>query len=275
VGDVEITVLCDGVVRAEEPAHDSFPGGDEEMWSEARTRYAWAFDEQLWRLHVHCSVLRSEDRVILVDTGVGPESAPAFAWSAIRGRLPEELGEAGLSPREIDQVIVTHVHDDHLGWNVAEGTSEPMFPNARYVVHRADWEIMSSAEDEEDREVFAAVLEPLAAAGTLELSDDSLRLTRTLTLRHAPGHTPGHQVVFIDSRDERAIVSADTVNHPAQLLRPGLNGTSDFEPDRAAATRAELLDRIEQEGRLVVPSHFEDPFGRLVREGERWRWESA
>ena len=272
LGEVEVIALCDAVVRASEPASESFPGGAEATWAEARERYPEAFEGDRWRLHIHCFAIRSRGRTVLVDTGIGPESAPAFAWSGERGRLPQELAAAGVDPSDVERVLITHVHDDHLGWNVAEGTTTPLFANASYVVHRADWELMRDAQDEEDREIFAAVLAPLETAGRLELSGSSLAVTEEITLLHAPGHTPGHQVVLIDSGDQRAIVSADTVNHPAQLLQPGLNGTSDLWPDRAAATRAELLDRIDREGRLVSTSHLEAPFGRFVRSGDRWRW---
>lgn len=272
IGEVDIVALCDAVVLASEPVTESFPGGTDSTWREARERYPETFDGDRWRLHVHCFVLRSRGRTTIVDTGVGPESAPAFAWSRERGRLPEELAAVGVEPSQVERVLITHVHDDHLGWNLAEGTAEPFFPNASYVVHRDDWAIMREARDEQDREIFEAVLAPLEAAGRLELSEASHAITDELTLLHASGHTPGHQVVLIDSRGERAIVSADTVNHPAQLLQPGLNGTSDLWRDRAAATRAGLLDRIEREGRLVSTSHFEVPFGRFVRDGERWGW---
>jgi len=92
-----------------------------------------------------------------VDTGLGPESAPAFAWSGTAGHLASELAGAGIDAAEIELVLITHVHDDHIGGNVADPTT-PAFPSARYVIHRADWELMANATDEEDREIFAAVL---------------------------------------------------------------------------------------------------------------------
>lgn len=274
VGRVEVTALCDGVVLASEPSEDDFPGASVVVWAETRERYPDAFGERdRWRLHVHCFVLRSDGRTVLVDTGIGPESAPAFAWSATRGRLLQELAAAWISPEEIDDVVITHVHDDHIGWNVAEASTTPLFPNARYVVHSADWSLMAEASDEEDRATFAALLEPLERAGVLERSDGRMTVTDELTLVHAPGHTPGHQVAVIDSGDARALISGDLVNHPVQLLQPGVNGTSDGDPALAATTRAGWLDRLDTEPRAICPAHFPEPFGYFVADGARHRWE--
>ena len=272
VGEVEILALCDGVVLGGGPATQSFPGATDAVWAETRERYPDVFDGDSWSLHVHCFAIRSAGHTILVDTGVGPESAPAFAWSATRGRLPEELAEAGVDPLEVDTVVITHVHDDHLGWNVVEGGAEPMFANARYVVHGADWDLMAAAEDEQDRAIFAAVLEPLRRAGVLDHSEASLELTPEVTVVHAPGHTPGHQVVLVDSGDHRAIVCADIVNNPVQLLQPGVNGTTDMDPDLAARTRETFLDRIHRERRLAAPAHLAEAFGRFVPDADRRSW---
>lgn len=271
IGRVEAVSLCDAVVLASRPATESFPGGTPAAWAQARERAPWAFEAERWRLHVHAFVLRSEGRTVLVDTGIGPETAPAFAWSATRGSLPEELAEAGVDPGDVDTVVITHVHDDHLGWTTLEG-AEPRFPNARYLVHPADWSLMEVSSDQEDRATFAWTLAPLRAAGVLELVPDRLALTGELSLEHAPGHTPGHQVVTIDSAGARALVSGDLVNHPVQLAQPGLNGTSDGDPERAAATRAAWLERIRREDRLVLAAHLAGGLGRFVVEGDRRWW---
>jgi glyoxylase-like metal-dependent hydrolase (beta-lactamase superfamily II) len=262
----------DAVVLAERPYVDGFPDGRRDTWVDARRRHPGAFADDRWRLAVRCFLLRSSDRTILVDAGVGPETAPAFGWSAIRGSLPEELEAAGVSPTDVDTVVITHVHDDHLGWTVAEGTDRPLFERARHLVHPADWELMASASDPEDGRVFELVLAPIERAWLLELVADRVELTPELTLVHAPGHTPGHQVVLIDSDGARAIVSGDLVNHPAQLLQPGLSGTSDLDPSLAAATRDAFLGRIEREERLVFPAHFPQAAGWFVRDGDRWDW---
>jgi len=273
VGRVEVIALCDAVVSSSKPGSASYPGADEAIWREARERHPDVFaPDGRWRFHVHPFVVRSNGRTFLVDTGLGPESAPAFAWSGIAGRLSSELAGAGIDPAEVELVLITHVHDDHIGGNVTDpGT--PAFVSARYVIHRNDWELMASATDEEDREIFAAVLAPLERAGVIELSEGAFTVTDELRLEHAPGHTPGHQVLSIDSSGERALISGDLVNHPAQLLQAGLASATDMDPELANATRTSWLGRIEREGGIVAPAHFAEPFGRVTRDGDRRRWE--
>jgi glyoxylase-like metal-dependent hydrolase (beta-lactamase superfamily II) len=219
--------------------------------------------------------VRSQGRTILVDAGLGPERAPAFAWSGVAGSLPAALEDAGVSPQEIDVVVITHVHDDHLGWTTLEETGRPRFERAPHLVHPADWGLMASADDPEDREIFRATLEPIERAGLLRLPGDRVELTAEVAVVHAPGHTPGHQVVLVDSGGHRAIVSGDLVNHPVQLLQPGVNAASDMEPARAAETRAAFLARIAREDRMVFPAHFPEPAGRIVRRAEAWDWRAA
>jgi len=272
-GGVEVIALCDAVVSSSKPGSASYPGADEAIWREARERHPEVFaPDGRWRFHVHPFVVRSNGRTFLVDTGLGPESAPAFAWSGTAGRLSSELAGARIDPDEVELVLITHVHDDHIGGNVADPTT-PAFPSARYVVHRADWELMANATDEEDREIFAAVLAPLERAGVVELSDGAFTVTDELRLEHAPGHTPGHQVLSIDSSGERALISGDLMNHPAQLLQPGLASATDMDPELADATREAWLERIEREGRIVAPAHFAEPFGAITPDGGGRRWE--
>ena len=274
VGRVEVVALCDAVVSSSSPGSGSYPDVDEHRWREARERHPEIFaDDGRWRFHIHQYAVRIDGRIVLMDTGVGPTSAPAFAWSGVAGSLLTELAQVGVDPLEVELVLISHIHDDHIGWNVNDTTGTPTFPNARYVIHRADWDLMANATDEEDREIFAAALEPLERAGAVELSDDAFAVTDELRLEHAPGHTPGHQVLAIDSDGERALLSADLVNHPVQLLQPGLAGASDMDPDLADVTRTAWLERIMREDRMVAPAHFAEPFGTIVRRGDGRRWE--
>ncbi len=266
VGGIEIVALCDGVLESD-PIEESFLGATAATWDDVRTRYPDTVTASgNWRLHVHCFVLRSAGRTILVDTGFGPVTAPAFAWAKQPGRLPVELAEAGIEAGEIDTVIVTHVHDDHIGWTVFDGGRTLHFPNARYVINRADWEWMAASEDPEDVEIFSELMKPVADLGALQLSEDRVEVTEELTLIHAPGHTPGHQVVLLDSGGERGFLAGDTVNHPVQITQPTVASGSDADPELAVSTRTDLLDRTEREDRLLITSHFPQPFGRITTE---------
>jgi glyoxylase-like metal-dependent hydrolase (beta-lactamase superfamily II) len=269
VGEVEIVALCDAAVDAD-PIAEEFPRIPEDAWPRLLADHPETVtDGGRWILHVHAFLVRAEGRTILFDTGIGPASAPAFAWSATEGRLLEELTAAGAGLGHVDEVLISHVHDDHLGWASTED-GHPRFPRARYVVNRADRDALAGG-DEEDLDVYRRTLAPLEDLGVLELSDERLRIGATLELVRAPGHTPGHQVLVVDDGDARAILSADATNHPALVEDPSWSGLSDWDPDLAATARAELLDLAERDARIWIPSHFPHPFVRIVTQDGRRR----
>jgi glyoxylase-like metal-dependent hydrolase (beta-lactamase superfamily II) len=269
LGDVEIVALCDAVALSD-PIAESFPPVPHDAWPRILAEHPDTVDASgRWRLHFHCFLVRSRGRTILFDTGIGPASAPAFAWSQTEGALPQELAAAGVGLAHVDQVLISHVHDDHLGWASTEDGA-PRFPNARYVVNGADIDALRGG-DEEDRDVFERTVAPLHRAGVLDASDERMRIDDALELVRAAGHTPGHQVLVVDDGDARGILSADTTNHPALVEDPSWWGTSDADADLASTVRAELLDLAEREARLWIPTHFPDPFVRIVTEGGRRR----
>jgi glyoxylase-like metal-dependent hydrolase (beta-lactamase superfamily II) len=106
--------LLDAVIRTSASVTDKFPGGRPQTWAEVRRRAPAVFEGDSWRLHVRCFALRSQGQTILVDTGIGPESAPAFTWCGAAGALPAGL-EAADRADQVQLVVITHVHDDHLG----------------------------------------------------------------------------------------------------------------------------------------------------------------
>jgi glyoxylase-like metal-dependent hydrolase (beta-lactamase superfamily II) len=211
------------------------------------------------RLRDWCFVVRSRDRVVLVDTGVGPE-----------------LAAAGVEPEEIDLVVLTHLHLDHAGWNLAwDGDRpRPRFPRARYLVQRADWELFAHEGDDDDREAFDRCVRPLRDLGVADLVDGDRVLSGELSLLHTPGHTPGSQSLLVRSGTAAVLCWGDVANHPAQVGRPDWGPASDVLPQVAQATRRRLLERVETEAMWLAPSHFPEPFGTLVRDddgGRRWR----
>ena len=134
IGGIEVVSLLDGVEDLDDhdildPSH----GPSDPVWEPFRSLYPAVFAaDGGWRAHVRATLLRAHGRTVLVDTGVGGPSSPAMSWYPAAGRLMRALAESGTAPAEVEVVVLTHVHDDHIGGTVtAEGA--PAFPNARYV----------------------------------------------------------------------------------------------------------------------------------------------
>jgi glyoxylase-like metal-dependent hydrolase (beta-lactamase superfamily II) len=276
VGTVQVTAVCDVTADFPAPLGRAFPEVEAAAWTPWRRRHPGAFSGgDRWRLRDWCFVVRARDRVVLVDTGVGGPGVPGATWIGTPGRLPEELAAAGVEPAEIDLVVLTHLHLDHIGWNLAwDGDRpRPRFPRARYLVQRADWERFATGGDEDDRAAFDRCVAPLEALGVAELLDGDRPLDAELTLLHTPGHTPGSQSLLVSSGTDAALLWGDVANHPAQIGRPDWGPRSDLHPELARQTRRRLLDRIETEAMWLAPAHFPEPCGTVTREDGARRWQ--
>jgi len=275
VGTVQVTAVCDVTGDFPEPLERAFPRVEAAAWAPWRRRHPGAFSgTDHWRLRDWCFVVRARDRVVLVDTGVGGPGVPGASWIGTPGRLPEELAAAGVEPDEIDLVVLTHLHLDHIGWNLAwDGDRpRPRFPQARYLVQRADWELFAARPDDA-REAFDRCVAPLQALGVAELLDGDRVLDDQLRLLYSPGHTPGSQSLLVTSGDDAALLWGDVANHPAQVGQPDWGPAADAQPEAAARTRRRLLERVETERMWLAPAHFPEPFGTVARvEGAR-RWQ--
>jgi glyoxylase-like metal-dependent hydrolase (beta-lactamase superfamily II) len=208
-----------------------------------------------------------------VDTGLGPDKQEPRDVEF--GHLLEEFRKKGISLDEVDMVVMTHVHRDHVGWNlVRDGNSlRPTFPRARYWAPRADWQALQGPEG---MRMFPHVRDQvfmLDTLGLLELMEGEQSLTAEITALPTPGHTPGHTSLLVSSGGERCLVLGDAAHHPVQVQEVGWSPFFDVDPAHAAATRRSLIERVEREGLLMAAGHFPAPgFGRVVRVGTRRRW---
>lgn len=273
VGDLEITALLDGVQELDGPITEFFPGVPAEALGSFRARAPGVYGEHGgWRLHVRAWLIRHADGLVLVDTGVGQPGAPGPAWFGAPGALPSSLREADASLEAIDTVVLTHVHDDHIGGTVTftEGEPEPAFPRATYLLQRADriWQAELAREDEEDRVIDSTLLQPLERSGQLTLIEGHHVLAEGIELHLAPGHTPGHQIVRVRSRGSNAIITGDTFNHAIQLAHPEWPSGTDADPAEATRTRIRVLAELAaQPATTIAPAHFAEAFGE-VQAGE-------
>lgn len=279
VGDVEIVGLSDATVTYPWPLDELFPGVA--SWEAYRERYPAVFASPTeWRSDNNSYVLRSGGRTILIETGIGPADSPLAAAFQTSGRLLDRLGALGIQPDHIDTVVLSHLHPDHVGWNVrwdADGV-HLTFPNAQYIVHRADWEAFHRPEVQE-RFPFAYVAQtitPLRELGALHLVEGDRHLTEDVVVMHTPGHTPGHLSVMVASRGEQALLLGDVVVHPLQVAEPDRNSAFDMDEDMARATRERLLQRAQGSDLLVAARHLREPgFGHVVTETDRAVWQDA
>ena len=281
VGHVEVLALTDGEGAFPIPLSQLFPAVSAEAWTPFQHRYPDLFaGPDTWHNHYGCYVLRSQGRTILVDTGIGSHATnPGMITTlagGVDGRLLTELQNAGVRPEDVDTVFFTHLHPDHVGWNlVREGsTPKPTFPRARYVMHQADWDTFQRPEVQASLpfSFWEETLGPLANLGVLELITGEQALTSEITAIPTPGHTPGHMSLAIVSGGERVLILGDVAIHPAQVTENDWAAIFEMDQQRAAQVRQQVLDRAEAEGTILAVCHFPEPgFGRLVRlEGRRY-----
>jgi len=265
IGDVEVLSLLDAVLP--NPLEEAFPDLSERERADA----ARGLDviEGSLLLPVTCYLLRSAGRSIMVDTGVGPR--PRGSWPA--GALASRMADAGVRPEDVDIVVNTHMHADHVGWNTHVNALgwRPWFTKATYVVQQAEWShwqavLVDTAGPAHLRECVA----PLFDLATVALSGCESELTPEVCLTPLPGHTPGHVGVRIQSGGERAVIIGDASHHLAQLAHPDLSPTWDLDPAEAARTRRRVFDEVEESGSLIAAGHWPgDGIGRIVRLRDR------
>lgn len=266
VGNVTITTVSDGTYYFD-PA-SFFPGVPAGSWA----AHPDALDAQgRLVLNVGSFLLRSEGLKILVDTGLGPAGINPRADS---GELLDSMRNAGVPPEDLDLVVTTHVHPDHVGWNFSgePGSQRMTFPNARYVVPRIDWDSNFNRPEAERTALFRDQVEPLQALGRLQLVDDGSAVTSDISIVATPGHTPGHSCIGILSGGERAYIAGDLVHAPFQVRETAWSSRADADRETAIRSREAMLDRAEREEAVYAAGHFPHPgLGRLVRvEGRRY-----
>ena len=225
---------------------------------------------------IHAFVIESGGQVIVVDTCVGNDKPRDVKnWNMRKGKFLEDMAEAGFPRERVTNVLCTHLHVDHVGWNtmLRDGKWVPTFPNARYLIGRKEYEYWSKADDERDRAIQNDSVRPILEAGLADLVESDHRITPDVFLEPTPGHTPGHVSVRISSKGEEAVITGDLMHHPVQCAEPGWASNFDVDANAARNTRRGFLEKYRDGKTLVLGTHFATPTGgRLVRGDTAFRF---
>jgi len=218
-----------------------------------------------------CLLIQTESSTVLIDTGVGEGTKSG-------GKLLTALTNEGLSAEDIDIVILTHIHADHIGGCTRED-GQLTFPNATYVMAKNEWEFWTTeASLKTAPEWIAKTSQRVlpALSDRMRVVEDQSSIVPGICVLAAPGHTFEHMAVEITSEGERLIYLADTALHPIHVEYPHWTAVVDQFPEQTVQTRLSLYERVARLKSLVLVFHF-DPFpslGYIVREEDGWRWQS-
>ncbi len=273
IGEVHITGLTDGSVSFDPRA--LFPDETLEVWEPYYDRFPEYFSGQFFQNNLGSFVFTSGDKRILADSGFGPHGE--MLGHPAPGELINDFERNGIDLESIDTVFLTHLHGDHVGWNLREDLPDRprTFPNARYTVHEADWNHFTTDEllnDELRGEPTRRSVVPLEESGVLDLMDGETELAPGITAFPTPGHTPGHMSLLIASNNERALLVGDILGSPMQATETDFRYWPDWDGPMGIEARRNILDQAEDTDAVVIGSHLSYPgWGTLIRwEGRRY-----
>ena len=266
LGDFECVSLSDGSL--DYPPKNLFANVPTEQIEEVLRQRNLPID-YITTPYTYLYVNTGEHRV-LVDMGAG-DLRPST------GKLLQNMKAAGIQPGDIDTVIITHAHPDHIGGTL-DDEGKPVYANAHYFIWKEEWDFwFSELAEARTPAMFVTCartnLEPLQDRVTL--LDRESEMVPGIGAIAAPGHTPGHIVVSVSSDNERLLYIGDTVLYPLHLEHPDWIPIYDIMPEKAAASKRRIFDRAAEEKALVIGQHF-PPFpslGYVVKKGEGWQWQ--
>lgn len=269
IGNYKVTALLDGII----PLQKGYFAGDEKAIDAVLATIGRA-DGSL-PAPISAFLFQSEEKTILVDAGMGAITSLGPGY----GQMSAALHSAGVTPQQIDTLIITHAHPDHLGGVLsAEGT--PVFPNAELIIAETEVKFWGSAENltaapDDAKGMFAYAQNAFKAYGDQVTQVTSGKeVAKGITLQLAPGHTPGHSILHIDNGDQHVMMVADLF-HSAELhtALPDLGFGFDIDQKQAADTRKRLFEQIAADKTVIIGSHAHFPgFGRVLRSNGAYRY---
>jgi len=281
-------VIIDRLIELEGPGYEPkffFPDATMEGFEGEMSwllPYFWDRAANTFLRSIQSYVVRTGHHTVLVDScvGHGKDRPSTPAWDRRESTWLDQLIAAGVRLEEVDYVLCTHLHADHIGWNtrLENGRWVPTFPNAKYVFHKnefryweehgKDWVGSGSLDGGFEDSVL-----PVMETGQLQLVDNDYAIDDQFTLEPTPGHSPGHVCINVNASGQHLVVSGDVVHHPIQIAYPEWNSRFCVDPELSRDSRKKFVDRHADQDTLILPAHFASPAaGRIVSNGERCKY---
>jgi glyoxylase-like metal-dependent hydrolase (beta-lactamase superfamily II) len=287
IGDIRVTRIIESESLFDIPT--MFPRASAEQVRQLDwLKPHFVTDDWQGRMSIHALVVETPSLTIVVDTCIGNERdrMPYEGSSYLQTAFMEDFARAGFDREKVDVVLCTHLHFDHLGWNTMKqgGQWVPTFPNARYLFNKVEYahwlgEVDGDPEDafkKIQNLTFADSVQPVVAAGLVDLVDENHRVCDEVWFEPTPGHSPGHVCVRLRSGGQEAFITGDMVHHPFQFANAEWSMAAvDFDSAMASATRARIYADVADAPVLVIGTHFAGTTsGRVRRDGGSYRFDA-
>jgi glyoxylase-like metal-dependent hydrolase (beta-lactamase superfamily II) len=281
VGDVKITRIVELYDFTDNIAMTMPDATAEEVIAMKWLHPHYATPEGLQRMNFQGFVVQTPDRNIVVDSCIGAGRTRDFdVFCDLPEGFIEDLESLGITRHDIDTVLCTHLHFDHVGWNTYKdpetGEYKPTFPNAKYLFgekeYKAWQEVIRHDGHHTDTHLIECV-DPIVELGLAEFIDANHTIAPGVTTEPSHGHTPGHVHVCIESKGERAVITGDLMHHPMQCAMPHRHATFDLDKESGKATRIGFVEKYKDSGVVVIGAHFFDPTAGHIEtsaDGETW-----
>jgi glyoxylase-like metal-dependent hydrolase (beta-lactamase superfamily II) len=232
------------------------------------------------RLSLHSFLVRTKHHTILVDTCLGNDKERPTRPRFSRRKTPylAILRGLGVAPEDVDFVLCTHMHHDHIGWNtrLEDGRWVPTFPNARYMMAEREyayWLERTKRGETVNHGAFADSILPVVERGQAVFVKEDDVICENVRYEHFPGHSPGNVVIRLEGSAGHALCTGDIVHSPVQFRFPHLL-TSCEDPLLARESRLKVFEMAADTDAMLLPAHFKSPTaGRVRREGARYRYD--
>ena len=272
IGNLEVISLMDMVPPPRSPG-DFFPDVDIDLWDPYKDE---VLDKGLVQLYYGSFIVRSNGKIVLVDTGIGPGPHPTRGNQ--KGDLLNDLIRTGIMPGDIDIVVHSHLHIDHVGWNLDLSSDPPIpyFPNARYLVPSLDWDYFTRPENLINAPWVSENVIPLESLSLMDLFGDGFNVTDEITSLLTPGHTPGHMSFILSSGGEKAAIVGDAIHSKVQISEPSWSAGVDVDKTASEKSRLDLIDRSISQDMIIAAGHFhpDEHFGRVHIDNNVMKWKA-